>query len=282
MRLDAIQTMHVVDFLAFLKTPEARKDGKPGVLGNGTQRFILRVLRNVLNRAKEWKFIAKNPCDGVRWPKKPETKVEVYDESEMVVIIDALYRQPIVWRLMILGTFFGSFRRGEAVALEISDCDFGDGSIMIDENIPMKIDGEHLIKAPKNLSSRLKVKMPALYMKELETYVTKTWKKQMWGARTKWRAPEGRQFLFHKGDGLPYHPNTTTNWWRKFLKANGFRHVKLHGLLLEQGLTTKAAAERLGHSDERTLTTTYSHVTKTMEERAASEFDRFERRPSSI
>ena len=288
MRLDAIQTMHIVDFMAHLKKPEARKDGKPGALGNGTQRFILRVLRNILNRAVEWKCIAENPCDGVRWPKNPETKVEVYDESEIEQIVEALYQQPVVWRLLILGTFFGGFRRGEIVALEISDCDFRDGTITIDENIPMKINREYLIKTPKTQSSIRKVKMPKWYMAELEEYATKTWKRQMWEAGTRWKAPNGRQFLFHRGDGLPFHPNTPTRWWREFLKKNGFRHVKLHGLrhtsatfLLEQGITMKAVAERLGHKNESILTSTYSHVTKTMEERAAAEFDRFERRPSS-
>lgn len=129
--------------------------------------------------------------------------------------------------------------------------------------------------------------MPEWYMNELEEYATKTWKKQMWDAGTKWKAPAGRQFLFHKGDGVPYHPNSPTRWWREFLKRNGFRHLKLHGLrhtsatfLLEQGMTRKAVAERLGHSDERTLTSTYSHVTKPMEERAASEFDDSNAAPS--
>ncbi|MEK4381134.1 tyrosine-type recombinase/integrase [Aeribacillus sp. FSL K6-2848] len=288
MRLDDIQTMHVVDFLAYLKTPEARKDGKPGTLGNGTQRDILKVLRNVLNIAVEWKFIAQNPCDGVRWPKKPETKIEVYDEPEIMEIIDALYQQPTVWWLLILGTFLGGFRRGEIVAVEISDCDFGDNSILIDENIPMKIDREYLIKAPKTRSSVRKVKMPAWYMEELKEYATKEWKRQRWAAGSKWKAPEGRQFLFHKGDGLPYHPNYVTRWWREFLKKNGFRHIKLHALrhtsatfLLEQGLTARAVAERLGHANEKTLLSTYSHVTKSMEERAAQEFDRFQRRPKS-
>lgn len=42
-------------------------------------------------------------------------------------------------------------------------------------------------------------------------------------------------------------------------------------------MTTKAVAERLGHSDERTLISTYNHATTTMEERAAAECDRFNR-----
>lgn len=286
MQLSSIQTMHVVDFMNYLKTPEARKDDKPIPLDSDTQRLILRVLRNVLNVAVSWKFIKEHPCDGVKWPKTTKAKIEVFDEPEIDEIIDALFKEPTRWRLSILGTLFGGFRRGEITALEIHDCDFGDGSIRIDENIPMKIDGEHLIKAPKNDSSTRRIKMPKWYMAELEAYA-KEWKKQRWAAGTKWKGSEGRQFLFHKGDGIPYHPNTPTNWWGRFLKRHGFRHIKLHGLrhtsatfLLEQGVTTKAVAERLGHSDERTLMTTYSHVTKSMEERAAAEFDRFDRRPA--
>lgn len=286
MQLSEIKTMHVVDFLTDLKKPEARKDGKPGPLDNDTQRLILRALRNVLNVAVKWKFITEHPCNGVEWPKTTKAKIEVFDEEEIKKIIDALYEEPVKWRLAILGTLFGGFRRGEVTALEIPDCDFGDDSIMIDENIPMKIKGEHLIKAPKTESSIRKIKMPSWYMRELEEY-TKLWKRQRWATGTKWKGGE-RKFLFHKGGGVPYHPNTITNWWREFLRRHGIRHVKLHGLrhtsatfLLEQGLTTRAVAERLGHSDERTLQSTYSHVTKTMETRAAAEFDRFERRPPS-
>lgn len=280
MHLNAIKTIHVVDFKTHLKMPEARKDGKPGTLAGDTQRLILRVLRNVLNVAIEWKFISTNPCDGVRWPKKSNSKIEVYDEAEMNEIIDALYKQKTVWRVAILGTLLGGFRRGEVVALEISDCDFENDSILVDENIPVKIDGKHLIKSPKTESSVRRIKMPAWYMRELKAY-TEEWEIQRRAAGTKWKAGD-RRFLFHKGDGIPFHPNTPTVWWRLFLKRNGFRHIKLHGLrhtsatfLLEQGLTTKAVAERLGHSDVRTLQTTYSHVTKAMAERAASEFDRF-------
>ncbi|PAF13660.1 hypothetical protein CHH59_12480 [Shouchella clausii] len=288
MELDEIQTMHVVDFVAYLKTPEARKDGKSGTLGSNTQRYVLRVLRNILARALEWKFIKSNPSDGVKLPKPPATNVDVYDESEIVDIMKALNQQPTQWRLLILGAFLGGLRRGEIVALEIKDCDFKNNSIMIDENIPAKINGRHLLKSPKNETSMRRIKMPEWYMKELHDYATKTWKKQRWDAGTTWKAPEDRQFLFHKGDGVPYHPNTPTARWRKFLEDNGFRYIKLHGLrhtsatyLLEQGLTTRAVAERLGHRNERTLLTTYSHVTKSMEERAAAEFDRFANRPKT-
>ncbi|AEG59340.1 tyrosine-type recombinase/integrase [Desulforamulus ruminis] len=282
LRMDEIKNSHISDFKVYLRSPEARKDGKEGPLWNGTQRYILRVLRNVFVYAhEERKIIPANPCTGVRWPKKPETKIKVYEEEEVIQIIDALYRQPTIWRLLILGTFLGGFRRGEVVALEISDCNFGDNTIRIDENIPMKINRQHLIKRPKTNSSMRTVKMPSWYMRELEAY-TKDWKKQMWSVGTKWKGGD-RQFLFHRGYGIPYHPNTPTRWWREFLAKNGFRHLNLHGLrhtsatyLLEKGATTKSVQERLGHSSERT-TAGYLHVTKKMEERVAQEFDRFDR-----
>ncbi|WP_025847665.1 tyrosine-type recombinase/integrase [Paenibacillus ehimensis] len=281
MKLDEITPSHVSDFKHYLTTPEARKDGKPGTLGTGTQRFILRVLRHVFVYAtEERRAIAENPMDGIRWPKKPRVSIEVYTESEIEEILGALYREPVLWRLLILGAFLGAFRRGELVALELNDLDFVANTIRIDENIPMKIGGKHLIKLPKNESSMRTIVMPGWYMKELEVYC-KEWKRRRWEAGTKWKGGN-RQFVFHTGYGVPYHPNRPTNWWREFLKKHGFRHVKLHGLrhtsatfLLEQGMPSRAVAERLGHQDEHTLNTTYSHVTKPMERRAAEKFDRF-------
>ncbi|WP_059050780.1 tyrosine-type recombinase/integrase [Paenibacillus senegalimassiliensis] len=284
LKLQDITTMHITDFKEYLKSPEARKDGRPGSLDADTQIYALRVLKNVLERAKEWQVIDANPCKGVKWPKSTKEAVKVYDGSEIGDILIALEQQPTIWRLLILATFLGAFRRGEVITLEIDDCDFGDNRLQIDENSPAKIKGRHLIKGPKNKSSERWVVMPEWYMQELQDYVNRTWKKQMWEAKAagKWKAPEDRQFLFHKGDGIPYHPNTPYSWWREFLAKNGFRYIKLHGLrhtsatyLLERGIPAKAVAERLGHANEKMLQTTYSHVTKSMEDQAATEFDRF-------
>lgn len=281
-KLDAIQPMHVVDFVALLKSPDSRKikKGENDCLSGHTQIYILRVLVNVLSRAVEWKFLKVNPAAGVRKPKIPATTVGVYDEDEIKAIMEALKKETDMWRLLLLTTFLGGFRRGEVIALEFSDLNFDDNTITIDENIPMKINKKHIIKPPKNKSSARKTKMPEWLMQQLEKYV-EAWQHQRELVGDKWLGGD-RQFLFHAGFGVPYEPTSVTIHWRNFLKKNGFRHIKLHGLrhtsatfLLEQGLTTRAVAERLGHVNERTLISTYSHVTKKMEERAAQEFDKF-------
>nr|DAI90566.1 MAG TPA: Integrase [Caudoviricetes sp.] len=279
MELDNIRTMHIVDFKNYIGTPEARKDKKNIPLGNGTQRYILRVLRSVFCRAKEWKFLKENPCDGVKWPKAPKQNIVVYEDWEIVKILEALKKESTTWRLMILGTFLGGFRRGEMTALELDDLNFGDNMLTIDKNIPMKIKGEFIYKDPKSGDERF-VKMPGWYMDELKKYCTQ-WKLEKIKIGTRWQGGD-KSFVFHKGNGVPYHPNTPTNWWRNFLKKNHIRHVKLHGLrhtsatyLLENGATIKSVQERLGHSTEKITEDTYSHVTKRMEQKVADEFDRF-------
>lgn len=280
MLLDEIKTMHLVDFFSDLQGHNARLDGKPGPLGDGTIRYIHRILRNIFSRAVEWKFIAANPMDGVKRPPKPEPNIQIYDEDEIQNIIDALYRQPAVWRLMILGTFLGGFRRGEIVALQLDDLDFENNRIRIDESLPMKVGKEYLIGPPKNKKTRW-VKMPAWYMKELQEYC-REWKKQKLLVGDKWKGVD-RKPLFHTGYGEPYHPNSPTRWWREFLKEHGFRHIKLHGLrhtsatyLLEKGATQEAIQERLGHTS-KSSTDIYLHVTAKMEDKVAQEFDKFQR-----
>lgn len=285
MRLDSIKTMHVVDFVNYLTTPEARKDGKAGPLETATQRTIFRVCRSIFCRAVDWKFLKTNSMKGVPWPKKGDTEIIVYDEEEIEAIIDALYQQSDTWRLLILGTFLGGFRRGEMVALELDDLNFGDDTIRVDENIPMKIEGEFLIKGPKNKSSNRIVSMPHWYMEELAEYC-REWRKRKLEIGDKWKGGD-RQVVFHGGFGEPYHPNTPTAWWRKFLKKNQFRHVKLHGLrhtsatyLLEHGATIKSVQKRLGHADQRS-TEIYLHVTQPVEKMTAQKFDHFDRRKNN-
>lgn len=286
--IGGIKTMHIVDFVTYLGTPEARKDGKIGNDGKplclkpGTQRTIYRALHSIIAKAVEWRVLGEDPCKGVSWPEKSEPDIQVYEDDEMKAIMDALYHQSIIWRLLILGTFLGSFRRGEMVAVELNDLNFEDDTLRIDENIPMKLQGVHVIKAPKTKSSIRTISMPHWYMEELAAYIHE-WKKQKLLVGDKWKGGD-RQFLFHTGYGLPYHPNTPTNWWRNFLKKNGFRHVKLHGLrhtsatyLLENGATIEAVKNRLGHSSQRT-TEIYLHTTKTMEKATAQKFDQFNRR----
>lgn len=284
MHLGSIKTMHVVDFMNYLKSPEAKGNKKnlnDGILAGSTRSYILKVLRSVFNSAVEWSFIAKNPCDGVKWPKVKRPKLQVYEEEELEEIFNTLQHEPLIWKMIIMVTFLGGFRRGEVTALELDDLNFGDDTIRIDTNIPMKVKGKFLIKDPKSESSRRTIVMPHWFMEQLNDYC-REWKKEKLKNMNKWQGGD-KNYLFHTGYGIPYSPNSITNWWRKFLKKHNFRHIKLHGLrhtsatyLLENGANMKAIQERLGHADVKTTQDIYIHVTKKEEKKIVHEFDHFE------
>ena len=80
-----------------------------------------------------------------------------------------------------------------------------------------------------------------------------------------------------QSDGTYYNPDNFSSKFRRLLKKNNLRHIRLHDirhtnctLLLQSGATMKTMQGRLGHSDYNITANTYSHVTAEAD-RAASE-----------
>ncbi|MDT2302802.1 site-specific integrase [Paenibacillus larvae] len=175
--LEDIRTLHIVTFINDLSKPEARKDGKSGKLSPGTIQYIHRVLKNIFNRATEWQLIKTNPIVGVKKPKVEQTEFDFYDEDEAREAIAALSKEPRRWRLLILGSMVGGFRRGELLALEWSNVDFDNMTLSINKSISLTKDGRAVEKAPKSKSSKRIVDMPDWYMDELKVHEYE-WKKK--------------------------------------------------------------------------------------------------------
>ena len=114
--------------ISFLYKAPLRKGDQ---LSNGTIEYIYRVLKNILERSKEWGLIKVNPIVGVKKPKVEQTEIEFYDDNEAKEVITALNEEPRKWRLFILGSMIGGFRRGELLALEWADFDFNGMTLSI-------------------------------------------------------------------------------------------------------------------------------------------------------
>jgi len=260
-----------------LKKPGARKDGRGEKLSSYTIIYFYNVLRNVFNVAKEWNLIKENPMDGVPKPKKEKTKINPYTAEEAKEVIGKLYDEPIMWRLFILGSMLGGFRRGELIALEWSDVNFADKCIRIRKSISLVQNGQAYEKGTKNDEERT-VDMPDWYMAELEQYY-KVWKRQRWENNDIWVGGD-REYLFHNGTGKPLYHTTPTTWWREFVKRHKLRKVRLHDLrhssatlLIEAGAHLKAIQERLGHKQFQTTADIYAHVTKKVSRELAEKFN---------
>ncbi|SDN33809.1 hypothetical protein SAMN04487897_102557 [Paenibacillus sp. yr247] len=118
MRMDQIKSLHIVTFLDDLSKPGARKDGQGDVLSSGTIEYIYRVIKNLFNRAMDWQMLKKHPMEGIKKPKVVQLEMHYYDEGEAQLAIEALFKEPVMWRLFCIGVIFGGFRRGELIGFE--------------------------------------------------------------------------------------------------------------------------------------------------------------------
>ena len=103
-------------------------------------------------------------------------------------------------------------------------------------------------------------------------------------ASSSWgRSPCGRRpdvdsgFVFHRGDGLPYHPDFISQSFERAVKNSGQPRIRLHDvrhthatLALRAGIHPKVVSERLGHANISITLDVYSHAIPAMEEEAAA------------
>jgi integrase len=312
LRLDQIKTSHILAFLKELEKPGARKTPKidkpltekqlaksKEPLDFGTIGYIYRVLKNIFTQAVAWNLLPTNPMSGISKPTpdndlkkikqaKQKKNPQYYNEEEAQAVVDALYKECRKWRLLILGSLIGGFRRGELNGLEKPLVNFEDNSIGIENNIPLTKEGKAIEKDPKSLSSIRNVGMPEWYMTEMKLHFEE-WEQEKDDLKDKWEGGD-REFVFHNGTGAPYYYQHASKWWVRFCKRHNLRYIKFHGLrhstgtlLIEDEDDSQvdtlliAIQHRLGHSRLSTTSDIYVHVTKKVKMRTTGKFDKFAR-----
>ncbi len=270
--MSKIKTMHVVSFFTQLRLPEARKDGSSKPLATNTVMNIYKALKSILDAAHKWRMIATNPMEGVDRPsvekaekKALKAKKKTYTKTEATALITTLYEEPAHWRLYYIGVLLGGFRRGEMLGVEWPHVDFARSGIYITKQISFSEDGSTVEAELKTEESEAFVPMPTWYMEELTDFRKHWVKEKLTIGEKKWLGGD-KQFLFHGGTGVPYHPNTPSMQWRRLLDKHGLPRIRLHDLrhttamlLREDGADMKAIQERLRHTRLSTTADIYTH-----------------------
>ncbi|KAB2335044.1 tyrosine-type recombinase/integrase [Bacillus mesophilum] len=275
MRLDQIKPIHVVNFLAQLK----KVDGSE--MSVNTAQYVYRVLRNILQRAVDWKIIKSNPAASVSKPSERgilEKEINVYDENEIAVLFDAVQAELHHWRIFTSLALAAGLRRGELLGLEWSHIDLEKGIIQIKQIITRGIGGKANLKGPKSKKSKRVISLPPLMTEELKKFYIH-WKKEKMKMRDLWIESE-HEFVFCNENGQHFYPTTPTTWWRRFTHRAGVRFIRLHDLrhtsatlLINQGVHAKIISERLGHSNIRITMDTYGHALQSADQEAANKLD---------
>ncbi|MCM3079576.1 site-specific integrase [Brevibacillus invocatus] len=278
LRLDQIKPLHIVTFLRNLQQDGGRKDGKEGKLSSGMIEYVHRVLKNVFNRAVDWKVIKTSPMEGLKKPKVEQAEMSVYDEEEVQRLFLALEKEKIMWRVMITLALTTGLRRGELLGLEWKHIDLETGTIDVKQSLSFVKEIGYQIKEPKTKNSVRKVAMPPSVIHEVKALKMQSAKERMHSGNL-WEGGE-HFFVFSSWNGKPLYPSSVKTWWSRFIKRNALRYIRFHDLrhtsatlLINKGVHAKIISERLGHANILTTMNIYGHALRSADQEAAKHFD---------
>ncbi|RJS60158.1 site-specific integrase [Bacillus sp. PK3_68] len=277
MRLNEVKPIHVIKFLS-----EAQRTDGQGELSVGSKQYLYRILRDIFQRAVDWKKIKENPVAAVKKPKakkgEKKKRAEVYDEDEVRALFAAAQSEPMHWRVFLSLALAAGLRRSELLGIELSKINIEKQEIFIDQAIVRGKNGKPVIKNTKSDASERLISLPSSVTLELKQYIHQL-KKERLKSGDDWVEKE-HEWLFCNIDGTHFYPTTPSTWWRRFTKRAGVRYIRLHDLrhtsatlLINQGVHAKIISERLGHADIRITMDTYGHALKKADQEAADKLD---------
>jgi len=225
-------------------------------VGKRTINKCLITLGAMLKSAIKRGWIKYNPVRDVDKIKEgTEEKEGVEDEGilrpyEIQELLKQFKPSEEIWKLVIKSAILTGLRQGELLGLSWSEVDFNSNQIFVRRTYSS---GNFTL--PKTPSSRRKVDVPSVLMKEL-----KVWKL---------KCPSGKHNLvFPNGAGNPEnHGNLLRRGFYPALKRAGLRHIRFHdlrhtfaSLLIENGEHPKYIQKQLGHKSIKTTMDVYGHL----------------------
>lgn len=242
--------------------------GKDGVSKRGgklSTKTILehhRLIHTVLEMAVKEGLIPFNVADRVTLPKVVKKEIECFQPEEVAAIRDALETEPLKWKALTHMLLITGARRGEILGLKWSKVDFQNNRIYIDNNVLYTPDRGIYEDTPKTKQSLRFVSLPAETMELLKEY-------RDWQLREMFRLGayyNRRDFVFSQDDGNPMHPDSVTDWMKKFSKRHNLPHINPHkfrhtmaSMLYFNGMDSVSISKRLGHAQVSTTANLYAH-----------------------
>ena len=246
------------------KAQMEKREANPPTLSNRTVHHYFVTLHGMLEKAVQWDYLDRNPCEKVDSPKYKKRKMHVIDDEQAVDLLRKLEHEPsLSFRCAVLLALLCGLRLGEVGALCWSDVDFENGCISIERALKYTVITGSFIAEPKTDAGERIIDLPPgmiALLKEAKEFqeISQTLMQDGW---------HGVDRIVCKWDGTPYHHSTPSKQWRKFADKNGFPGLRFHelrhthaSLLLAGSQDAVSVASRLGHSDATTTLRNYAHA----------------------
>ena len=212
---------------------------------------IHRILSTIFNFAIKYYGLLRNPAvlAGSMGKRKPREEMQFLTLAEFSRLRDALLADgEIVFATAFSFLFLSGCRKGEMLALTATDFDFEAGTVSINKTYT-RIGTKDIVTTPKTAKSVRVIVLPSSLVRIMKDYIK--------GLGV--ISPKQRIFDCVSADALRIKLH-------RYTEKAGIPQIRIHdlrhshaSLLIEQGISPLAIADRLGHESAQTTLTTYSH-----------------------
>lgn len=247
----------------YLKLGQQGQNKKTG--GGLSNKTILehhRLIHTIYAQAVKEGVVRFNVADTATPPAAKKHEAEFFEVEQVQEIMSCLEHEPVKWRCITHLLIASGARRGEVLGLKWSAVDFEHDQIRICNNLLYSAKRGVYEDSPKTGESRY-VTIDHSVMRLLQ------WHKNLQdGARRRL----GEQwidtgFCFTQADGKPMHPDSVTDYLKKFSKKYDLPHINPHkfrhtqaSILYATGTDPITISKRLGHKQVSTTQNIYAHM----------------------
>lgn len=233
-------------------------------LAEETLKHIKRVFNTALNKAVELEYIKRNPLKGVSIRStKGKKEIEVFSQDEIIQLFQAVKGTDM--ELIVAFLFDTLARRSELLGARWSDLNLETGEFTIQNTYIRTLEGSKFKEGTKSDSSRR-----SMILTDYTINLLKREKLRQKENKLKLGEEyEDHDLIICQPNGKPYQVSSMTQKWRRTLKKNNIRHIKLHGSrhsaisqMVALGLHPKYIQERAGHKNIDITMNIYTHVNK--------------------
>ena len=241
-------------------------------LGPKTIRNVYNLLNPALEKAVVSGKIPRNPCIGTKLPKMQKYQAQVYtmaDVQKALSVADDLS----TYLMILLGAYVG-LRRGEMAALQWKNVDLVNQMITISQNRVHTKNGV-IQKSPKTQAGNRNIAIG-----QFEASALRDAKNVYDDAVRNNPGFKDLDYVLFQENGDPFHPDSLTQKWERFIAKYHLSHIRLHDLrhsnataMIAAGINARVVQNRLGHSHVSVTLGTYTHVLPEMDKDAADKLN---------
>jgi integrase len=267
-KVPALTPRHVTEMTEALRSTRTA-NGRRGLSARSTQ-IAVGVIKAACTWAVANGMLGRNPLAGVRRPKAETPEMKAWSADDARKFLAGTREKRLAWAWALLLT--RGLRRGELCGLQWPDVDLEGGTARI-ARTRILIDGKPAESVPKTSAGKRTIPLDPSLVALLRTHKTRQGREKLAAGP----AYEDSGWLFADELGVPYYPDTLSEWFEREVAALKLPRIRLHDtrhtaatLLLGDRVPVKVVSELLGHASPTVTLTVYGHAIPGMAEEAAA------------